>query len=47
VPALELLRQANELGPPLSTTWEIGAYIQSSSFSEALEELEKAKREEK
>ena len=43
--ALELLRQANELGPPLSTTWEIGAYIQSGSISEALEELEKVKRE--
>jgi TolB-like protein/Flp pilus assembly protein TadD len=47
VGALELLRQANELGPPLSTTWEIGAYIQSGSFSEALEELEKVKRERK
>jgi TolB-like protein/Flp pilus assembly protein TadD len=47
VGALELLRQANELGPPLSTTWEIGAYIQTGSFSEALEELEKVKRERK
>jgi len=47
VEARELLRQANELGPPLSTTWEIGAYIQSGSFSEALEELEKVKRERK
>src|SRR5436309_7876194 len=25
--ALELLRQANELGPPFTTTWEIGVYI--------------------
>src|SRR5882724_11089653 len=47
VGALELLRQANELGPPFSTTWEIGAHIQSGSFSEALEELEKVKRERK
>jgi TolB-like protein/class 3 adenylate cyclase/Flp pilus assembly protein TadD len=42
--ALELLRQANELGPPLSTTWEIGVYIQNRSFNEALAQLEKAKR---
>src|SRR5260370_27150362 len=45
--ALELLRQANELGPPLITTWEIGVYIQNRSFDEALAELEKAKRERK
>jgi tetratricopeptide (TPR) repeat protein len=45
--ALELLRQANELGPPLSTTWEIGAYIQNRLFNETLAELEKAKRERK
>ncbi len=45
--ALELLRQANELGPPLSTTWEIGVFIQSRLFNEALAELEKAKRERK
>jgi serine/threonine protein kinase/Flp pilus assembly protein TadD len=45
VPALELLRQANELGPALSTTFEIGIYIQNRSFDEALAELEKAKRE--
>src|SRR2546426_5796909 len=45
--ALELLRQANELGPALSTTWEIGVYIQSGSFNEALRELENAKRERK
>lgn len=43
--ALELLRQANELGPAFSTTWEIGVYIQNRSFDEALAELEKAKRE--
>ena len=45
VRAMELQRQANELGPALSTTWEIGIYIQSRSFNEALAELEKAKRE--
>jgi adenylate cyclase len=47
VRVLELLRQANELGPPLSTTWEIGVYIQNRLFNEALAELEKAKRERK
>ena len=47
VRALELLRQANELGPAFSTTWEIGVYIQNRSFNEALAELEKAKRERK
>jgi len=45
--ALELLRQANELGPALSTTFEIGIYIQTRSFDQALAELEKARRERK
>jgi serine/threonine protein kinase/tetratricopeptide (TPR) repeat protein len=45
--ALELLRQANELGPAFTTPWEIGVYIQSGKFDEALAELEKAKRERK
>jgi len=45
--ALELLRQANELGPAFSTTWEIGVYIQNPLFNETLTELEKAKRERK
>ena len=45
--ALELVRQANELGPALIHTWEIGAYIQNRLFDEALAELEKAKRERK
>ncbi len=44
VRGLELLRQANELGPAFSTTWEIGVYIQNRLFNEALAELEKAKR---
>jgi len=47
VRALELLRQANELGPALSSTWEIGVYIQNRLFNETLAELEKAKRERK
>ena len=47
VRALELLRQANELGPPFSTTFEIGVYIQNRLYNEALAELEKAKRERK
>ena len=45
--ALELLRQAHELGPPFSVPWEVGAYIQNRLFNEALAELEKAKRERK
>jgi tetratricopeptide (TPR) repeat protein len=45
--ALELQRQANELGPALNTTYEIGIYIQNKSFDEALSEIEKAKRERK
>jgi eukaryotic-like serine/threonine-protein kinase len=42
--ALESLRQANELGPAFTTTWEIGVYIQNKLFNETLAELEKAKR---
>jgi serine/threonine protein kinase/tetratricopeptide (TPR) repeat protein len=45
--ALELLRQANELGPSFTTTWEIGVYIQNKLVNETLAELEKAKRERK
>ncbi len=45
VRAVELLRQANELGPAFSTTWEVGVYLQNRSFNETLAELEKAKRE--
>jgi TolB-like protein/Flp pilus assembly protein TadD len=45
--ALELLRQANELGPAFTSTWEIGIYIQNKLFNEALAELEKAKGERK
>ncbi len=44
---MELLRQANELGPALNTTFEIGIYVQNRSFDEALTELEQAKRERK
>jgi adenylate cyclase len=45
--ALGLLRQANELGPAFSTTWEIGIYIQNRLFDETLAELEKTKQERK
>jgi len=45
--ALEVLRQADELGPAFVTSWEIGIYIQNRLFNEALAELEKAKRERK
>jgi serine/threonine-protein kinase len=41
--AFQLLRQANELGPALSATWEIGLYIKSGSLNEAFAEIEKAK----
>jgi serine/threonine-protein kinase len=41
--AFELLRQANELGPALSATWEIGLWIRSGSLNEAFAEIEKAK----
>lgn len=41
--AFELLRQANELGPPLSATWEIGLYIRAGKLDQALAEIEKAK----
>ena len=45
--ALELLRQADEVGPSFTTTWEIGIYIQNKLFNETLAELEKAKGERK
>jgi adenylate cyclase len=45
--ALELLQQANELGPAFSSLWEVGVYIQNRLFNETLAELEKAKRERK
>jgi Flp pilus assembly protein TadD len=41
--AFELLREANELGPALSATWEIGLFIRSGSINEAFTEIEKAK----
>jgi TolB-like protein/class 3 adenylate cyclase/Flp pilus assembly protein TadD len=47
VRALEFVRHADEIGPALSTTFEIGVYIQNRKFDEALAELEKAKRERK
>ena len=41
--AFELLQQANELGPPLSATWEIGLYIKNGALNDAFAEIEKAK----
>jgi adenylate cyclase len=41
--AFELLREANELGPALSATWEIGLYTRNGSLNEAFAEIEKAK----
>jgi TolB-like protein/Flp pilus assembly protein TadD len=41
--AFDLLGEANELGPPLSATWEIGLYIKNGSVNEAFAEIEKAK----
>jgi serine/threonine-protein kinase len=45
--ALDLLRQANELGPAFTTTWEIQVYIQNKLVNETLAELEKAKQDRK
>jgi eukaryotic-like serine/threonine-protein kinase len=45
--ALELLRQANELGPAFTTTWEIQVYIQNQLLNETAAELERAERERK
>ena len=47
VRALELLRQANELGPAFSGPYEIGMYMQNRLFNEALAELDKAEQERK
>jgi Flp pilus assembly protein TadD len=45
--ALELLRQANKLGPAFTHSLEPGMYIQNGLFNEALGELEEAKRKRK
>jgi serine/threonine-protein kinase len=45
--ALELMNQANELGPAFTTSWEIGLYIQDKAANETLAQLEKAKGERK
>lgn len=41
--ALEIVKRANELGPPFSTTWEVGVYTETRQFDDALKQLEKAK----
>jgi serine/threonine-protein kinase len=45
--AIKLLRQANQLGPAFTNTWQIGVFIQNRLFDEAFAELESAKRERK
>ena len=45
--ALEVYRQATELGPPFIISIEIETYIQNGLFTEALAELEKESRERK
>jgi tetratricopeptide (TPR) repeat protein len=43
--ALDLLRQANELGPALIVPPEIGVYLETGAFDEASSYLERAKRD--
>jgi serine/threonine protein kinase len=45
--ALEVLRQASELGPAFANAWEINVYIENGLLDQGLAELEKAKRERK
>ena len=45
--ALELLRQASELGPLFTTLWDMEVCIQNGLLKEGIAELEKAKRERK
>jgi Flp pilus assembly protein TadD len=45
--AREILRQANDIGPPFAYPAEIGVSIQNGLFDEALADLETAKRERK
>jgi len=40
--ALELLRQANELGPSFTGPWEVEAYVKNGLLDEALTGLENA-----
>jgi serine/threonine protein kinase len=42
--AIKSLRQAKDLGPPLSSTFEIGIYIQNGQYDEARNELLEQKR---
>jgi tetratricopeptide (TPR) repeat protein len=45
--ALEVLNQANELGPRFTTTNEIGIYVQNKLYDEALSILDKENNERK
>src|SRR5262249_29491609 len=44
---IELLRQANELGPAFTSPWEIKVYVANQASEEVLAELERAERERK
>ena len=44
---MALLRQAYQLGPPFSSSYEIEVYIHNQLFDDALAALENAKRERK
>lgn len=45
--ALQILKQANELGPPFTTTNEVGIYIENKLYDEALPILDKESRDRK
>jgi serine/threonine-protein kinase len=45
--AIAELRKANQLGPPFTSSWEVGVYIHNRLFGEALLALENAKGERK
>ncbi|MEP6787927.1 MAG: winged helix-turn-helix domain-containing protein [Acidobacteriota bacterium] len=43
VKALEIIQNANQVGPPFITTGEMGIYIQNKLYDETLVEIDKAK----
>jgi len=47
VRALELLRQANLLGPAFTNGWEVGIYLRNGLFDETLAESAKVRVERK
>jgi len=42
---LALLREADKLGAPFTTVWEVGAYVRGGALDEALAGLDKARQE--